>query len=261
MLSNPLLLIAGVVLVAIVGYLLKALSFSGAIATVIVGCLISLGFKGEGLLLIGAFFVSSSLWSKLKKKQNTIGIIQKGSRRDYAQVFANGAIAASLSLLYYIYPEEWILVSFITSIAVANADTWASEIGPLSRTKPIHILNLKKVDAGTSGAISNLGNIACLTGAFFIAVIGYILFEFHLITLWWIGIFGIVGCYLDTILGATVQAQYICNKCGTLTEKTKHCKEWTTLTSGIRIMNNDMVNIIAIFLSTFLSALWWIVLF
>ena len=257
MLSNPLLLISGVVLVAVLGYVFRALSFSGAIGTVIVGCLISLGFKGEGLLLIGAFFVSSSIWSKIKKKHKSIGIIEKGSRRDYIQVFANGAIPASLSLLYYMNPQIWILVGFITAIAVANSDTWASEIGPLSQKQPLHIFSLRKVEAGTSGAISILGNIASLTGSIFIAMIGFFLFEISILSFWWIVFFGIVGCFLDTILGATVQAQYTCKKCGKITEQILHCNESTKLIKGIRIMNNDMVNIVAIVLATILSTLGW----
>ncbi|WP_100333410.1 DUF92 domain-containing protein [Bacillus alkalisoli] len=261
MLSNPILMISGIVFVAVIGYLLKALSFSGAIGTIIVGCFISLGFKGEGLLLIGAFFASSSLWSKIKKKQKTSGIIQKGSRRDIIQVFANGAIPASLSLVYYLYPHEWILVGFITAIAVANSDTWASEIGPFSKTKPIHILTLRKVEAGTSGAVSNLGTIASFLGSLFIAIIGLLLFEVGYIMAGWITLFGMVGCFLDTIVGATVQAQYTCKKCGQTTELTEHCKESTVLTKGIRIVNNDLVNVMAIILATTVSMLGWKMLF
>ena len=234
-----------------------ALSFSGAIGTIVVGCFISLGFKGEGLLLIGAFFVSSSIWSKIKKKQGSSEIIEKGSRRDYIQVFANGAIPASFSLLYYMNPEEWVLIGFITAIAVANSDTWASEIGSLSKRQPVHIFSLKKVTAGTSGAISLLGTFASLTGSVFIATIGFLLFEISIITLWWIALFGIVGCFLDTILGATVQAQYTCKKCAKITEKNLHCHERTTLTKGVRIMNNDMVNVMSILLAAILSTFGW----
>ena len=261
MLSNPLLLISGVVVVAVLGYVFRALSFSGAIGTIVVGCFISLGYKVEGLLLIGAFFVSSSIWSKLIKKQDSSEIIVKGSRRDYIQVFANGAIPASFSLLYFVNPHEWIIVGFITAIAVANSDTWASEIGPLSKKQPIHILSLKKVDTGTSGAISLFGTIASLIGSVFIATIGFLLFEISIFTLWWVALFGIVGCFLDTILGATIQAQYTCKKCGKITEKNSHCNESTTLTKGVRIMNNDMVNISAILLATIFSTIGWNMLF
>ncbi len=57
------------------------------------------------------------------------------------------------------------LMGFIVCIASANSDTWASEIGSLSKKNPIYIRTFKRIERGTSGAISLLGSIAALSGS------------------------------------------------------------------------------------------------
>jgi uncharacterized membrane protein len=54
---------------------------------------------------------------------------------------------------------------------------------------------------------------------------------------------GAVGCLLDSVLGASWQARRWCATCGTLTEQRIHrCGSRTTVTGGVRWLDNDGVN-------------------
>ena len=55
---------------------------------------------------------------------------------------------------------------------------------------------------------------------------------------------GFTGSIFDSIIGATVQAIFVCNKCGGQTEKSQHCGNPTMLESGNKMINNDMVNLL-----------------
>lgn len=255
LLENDIVLIVGIVVLAWIGFTWKALTFSGAIGTFLVGIFIAMGFQGYGLLLIGLFFVTSSYWSKYnrKKKENMEDMHEKGSRRDMVQVLANGGVPALIGIMAYFFPAEYWTYGFVVSIAVANSDTWASEIGTLSRKQPFSIFRLEKVEPGTSGAISSLGTLAAIAGASLIAIASYFLWDgITTMAVFWIIIFGVVGCFIDTILGATVQSAYRCKECGKLVEKKIHCLQPTILVKGVSFVNNDVVNISSILLASIL---------
>lgn len=257
--SADLLLCIIVFLAAISAYKLNAITLSGAFATVLVGLATILGFGAKGLFIMGMFFVTSSFWSKYKseKKRRVEDKINKSGARDAVQVLANGGVPAVLSILYYYFQENTLLYMFIASIATANSDTWASEIGSISKRPPVHILSFKKVEAGTSGAMSLLGTTAAFFGAFLIAIISHYLWnEVSLQVGIVIAFVGFAGNLIDTLLGATVQVKYMCTKCGLTTEKTVHCQERTIRKSGFQFFNNDTVNFLSIALGSLIVLLF-----
>ncbi|HHW36929.1 MAG TPA: DUF92 domain-containing protein [Bacillales bacterium] len=257
--SNHIILFIIVVIAAISGYKVRSLTLSGTFATIIVGLAILLAFGAKGLFLIGTFFVTSSFWSKYRadKKKSMEDKIKKSGARDAVQVFANGGASALFSMLYLLFQENFLLYMFITSLATANSDTWASEIGSISKRKPIHVLSLNRVDAGTSGAMSLLGTFSALCGAFLIGIISdYLWNEVTFQVGLAIGMVGFIGNLFDTILGATVQVTYTCPNCGLITEKTNHCGQSTIYKSGYRFLNNDTVNFLSIVLGSLLILLF-----
>src|SRR5262245_16902421 len=91
--------IAGVI--AALAYLMRMLTAGGGIAATFVGGAALLAGRGWVALLL-FFFLSSSIlshWRAAERDRLTGSILQKGSRRDAVQVFANGLVFAVAALL------------------------------------------------------------------------------------------------------------------------------------------------------------------
>ena len=134
------------------------------------------------------------------------------------------------------------------------ADTLATEIGLLSRSRPRLITNLrKKVGAGTSGGIPLLGELMVVSGSLLIGILA-VFFEFSSIPISSVILIslsgGIIGSHVDSILGATIQSMNRCIVCGAITESNTHHNKPTESFKGFRIIENNTVN----FLSTLVGA-------
>ena len=246
------IIILFIIVTSVSGYFYKLLTWSGSIAAIAIGIAVAIGFGVKGLLLLGFFFASSSFWSKFKRKNKSKmeERHEKGSQRDWQQVVANGGAAALFSLLYFVYQLPVFVIGFAIAIAAANSDTWASEIGSLSKRPPIFIRTLKRIDTGTSGAVSLLGTIAAILGSLLIAILSYYFFQLSLPLALVIFVFGFLGNVIDTLLGAYFQVVYQCEACYAEVESIMHCGKKTKLIKGHSFFNNDFVN----FFSGFLAA-------
>lgn len=258
--DSSIVLLFVIFITVIVGYTLRFLTVSGGIAAGIIGILIMLGLHMNGLILLGVFFATSSIWSKYKRlqKNQVEERHAKGSRRDWQQVLANGGAAAVASLLYYLSPDPVWIFSFCILIASSNSDTWSSEIGTLSKKRPISIRTFSVVPKGTSGGVSPLGTFAGLGGSLLIALLSYYLFRLDVFTAFLIFVFGFLGNIIDTLIGAFFQATYKCEKCNLETEKLEHCGQKTKMIRGYSLLNNDMVNLSSSILATMIGMVVYI---
>ncbi|MDF2926952.1 MAG: hypothetical protein K0R57_5866 [Paenibacillaceae bacterium] len=263
----------GSLLIAGAAYWKRALTASGAVAAIVVGtCLFVFGSLLWYGLMIG-FFVSSTLLTKWKKhlKKDAESKYQKSGRRDAGQVIANGGAGTILCLLYGIYPEaSWLTAAYIGVMATVTADTWATEVGGLSRGQPRSILSWKKVPKGTSGGVSLLGWTASAAGGAFIGGLAYILSRLSTpleqggllsdYSLVWIiplaALAGWIGANADSVLGAAVQALYRCPVCGDVVEAKLHCGQRTELIRGWKWMDNDAVNMLSSLSGGLVLVLW-----
>lgn len=240
------------ILVALLAWRLGSLSESGALAAALMGSLIfGLGGLPWAVLLLG-FFITSSGFSRLFKTRKA-GLGEKhakGSRRDWAQVFANGGLGILLVLAQWLYPEQtWHWVAFAGALAAVNADTWATELGVLSPSAPRLITSGRRVEMGVSGGVTLVGSLASLAGA---ALIGALAALFpgegaglQVIPAAALG--GLAGSLFDSLLGATLQAIYTCPVCQKETERhpTHTCGAATVRVRGLPWLDNDMVNFAA----------------
>lgn len=238
-------------LIAISSYYFHFLSGSGAVSTFLLGTIVFGTGKWEFSIPILLFFFLSSLLSKTGKqwKQKFADTFQKGGRRDLGQVLANGGVAGVIVLLWNYFPDDVWYFAFVGSIAAVTADTWATEIGVFSKIEPRDILTFKRVPPGTSGGVTLLGLSGGLLGSFIIVLIGSFATKRYENIVDSVALFlmvigaGLIGSLVDSILGATIQAQYQCSTCGKITEKKIHCQTTPTrLISGFRFIDNDVVN-------------------
>jgi uncharacterized protein (TIGR00297 family) len=245
--------------IGVLSFTLKLLSPSGSLATIALAFLIFALGGWQWTVPIFAFFFLSSFLSKVGKqrKKAFAETFQKTDTRDAFQVLANGGMAAILILLDAVIPNPIWYPVYLSAIAAATADTWATEIGVLSHRQPLHILSWKRIGHGSSGAISFVGSLAGLAGAITITFIGAFFIQLTIVEICIIIICGTAGNLIDSILGASVQACFRCNVCGMLSEKTEHCSVPALHESGLRFVRNDAVN----FLSALCASLLAILLF
>jgi uncharacterized membrane protein len=100
------------------------------------------------------------------------------------------------------------------------------------------------LNPGTSGAVSFKGSVGGLIGSIIIFSSAMPWVKFNFVRLLVVVLSGLFGGFVDSFLGATLQAQYKCNVCSKTTEKKFHCENFTSLIRGKRWVNNDFVNFV-----------------
>jgi uncharacterized protein (TIGR00297 family) len=276
---DPLLLSLAVVLnlaAAAAALHKQAVSTTGALGGFIVGAVtLYVGgflFWVTLMLFFGSSTVASRLGSSLKTELSRVH--EKGSRRDIVQVFANAGVPTAALVLLWISGEPSLAVAAAAGYAGANADTWASEIGVLSSQRPRSIITRQELVPGTSGGTTRLGTTAASAGSLLIALwfaAGVFLDRAIQGAILWSGavvlperivpaagavfLAGSLGTLIDSILGATVQAQFRAPD-GSYTER-RYSKvddeiRKNELVRGVRWISNDTVNL----LSTLFAALF-----
>ncbi len=261
------LLSAGLALsVVIVAYQFRLLTLGGATIAFVLGWLI-FGLGGwQFSLPIVVFFGLSSLLSRVgrQKKAHLSPPAQKPDPRSASQVMANGFIPSLVLLCWSLVGKPALVYAYLAAIAAANADTWATEIGMLAKGNPRSILTLRPVTTGESGGVSHLGTAAALLGALTIAATGFALWQrlpgrpFSLQDLLVVTAAGLMAQAVDSLLGATVQAKYLCQACGRTAESPSHCPgAEVSLRSGLPVINNDWVNLLANAFAAFSAWSWF----
>ena len=216
----------------------RALDGGGALAATAVGATV-LAFAGVGAaVVLVAFFASSSGLSHLTGRG-------RRARRDARQVLANGSVAAVAALFHGIHPLAD--VALLGAVAAAAADTWATEIGVRVGGEPRSILTFRPRPRGSSGAVSAAGTAAALAGAAAVGGLGAILVGGGLETIVAVAAGGFAGALADSLLGASVQAEYRCVACGALPELPRHegCPTAAERVGGLPGIDNDVVNGVA----------------
>lgn len=212
-------------LVAWRGYRKKSLSLSGAVTACMVGALHLLAGPQFGLTLIAFFFTSSKL-TKLKEdvKAKIEEHFQPGGQRTAAQVLVNSfggsacAVAAAMQAggfrQFQSIPHAALIGGFLGHYACCCADTWASEVGILSKRPPRLVTTLRTVPKGTNGGISALGTLCGIAGSllmgltfwcsgFLTSVKGATMPAVPCLMIALFG--GVTGNFTDSLLGATLQ--------------------------------------------------------
>lgn len=244
------------ILFAAVALRRRALTPAGAVAGAGVG--LGIFWSGGPALwsLLAIFFVSSTLLSAVGRpaKASVESLTGKGDRRDAAQVLANGGPALLAAFLWRVSGAGALAVGAAAALAAANADTWASELGLLSRRGPVSILGLRPVPRGRSGGVTPLGLVASAAGAALVAsgfvaasaAGGLMPIRAALGAGGLVAACGVLGSLVDSLLGGTLQGTYAAADTGEYTERPRSASGHANVrTGGVRVVTNDLVNFLS----------------
>ncbi len=237
-------------LISIISFKMRFLDFGGSAVTFLLALFI-FGIGGwKWTIPILTFFILSSLLSKFAEKlsrKDVASIFEKGSRRDYKQVLANGGVPLLIIVLSNLLELkiDWYSI-YLLSIGISTADTWSTEFGTLFARNVYLITNFKKVTPGISGGISLIGTLGGVLGSITIILSSLFFINLSHQVFILINLFALIGNLVDSLMGATIQVIYKCSVCEKLTERKIHCEKETNYFKGIKLIDNDAVNFISV---------------
>ena len=192
------------------------LTAGGSTAAFLIGSCIGIFGSPNWLVLLIVFAIIGFFITRIGFSEKLKVGIQEGDHGERG--FWNIVGVALPPLLFAIIDIIWqdnngiVAIGFVASVAVAMADTAASELGVRDRNVWL-ITSFKKVAPGTDGGVSVRGTVISLIAATVISVIGFVL------TLGTVDlrviipiVCGMIGCFLDSIIGATLETKGIVNK-------------------------------------------------
>lgn len=199
--------------------------------------------------LLAVFFLAGTSATKVKHNikakltQSADGAAGGEGPRTHIQVLANSLTASILILLHAwqlkkegTYSQDdrcWrqgshvLVVGIVANYAATCADTFSSELGILSRSKPrLVTAPWRVVPPGTNGGVSLSGLGAGLLGGFIIAITSTLLIPFcnnwsftdKIKYTQAMAVAGLAGSILDSVLGAVLQASVIDIRSGKVVE-------------------------------------------
>jgi uncharacterized protein (TIGR00297 family) len=188
------------------------LDFRATVAAVIMGSAIFYFAGFAWFLLLVVFLLLGHFSTKYKYSQKVALSVAEGGegRRGIANVLANGAVPTFFALLWHFNSSvilgPFLKAGYIAAVATVAGDTLSSEIGVLSKKKPVLITTFKRVQTGTHGGISLLGEISGILGALVIGLVAWTLglapFKFCILAAL---VGGVVGFHFDSLLGAVLE--------------------------------------------------------
>ena len=257
--------IVSVILAALLAVVtLKKKAFTPAAAATACAILIIAGICGSFAAIVavlaayGIIFAVDMILGK-RTERITGEINRKTGTRDVVQVLANGLAATLALILGKIFNSPAGFVVYVSALTECLADSLASDVGVLSKKDPVDICRMKRIKRGLSGGVSLLGTVSALLGCVAMTLISAAFRGFDLKLVVAVLVIPMLGILIDSVLGSLVQAKYTCTECGKNTEKTAHCGKPTKHTGGLRIINNDTVNIISNISTAVIAAIYLLV--
>ncbi len=237
--------LASIFVVGSIGYSRGTVDGSGLISGILVGSIFALAGGYSAVIMLLTFFLLGSIFTKYRYSyKEEIGAAEpRGGARGWRSVFSNLLFPSLALLLYQISDDRTYLLAFLSSLSCSLADTLASELGPLDGRGARMITDLRRVPHGTSGAISILGTISSLLGSFIIPLEALLFSMVDLTALLLASTLGFLSSVVDSLLGATLQARFICD--GLVIEDPSSCQGRAIHLSGIPWIDNHSVNLIS----------------
>ncbi|MCJ1316158.1 hypothetical protein MMC15_001478 [Xylographa vitiligo] len=200
---HPYIAVPAVALLVLRAYRSESLTPVGIVTATITAVIHALHPWSVFFALLVVFFIGGTGVTKVKHDvkarltHSSTGASGGEGPRSYIQVLANSGMGSLLVFLHYRqllargqagdasqacwpYGGDLLVVGIVSNYAAVAADTFSSELGILSKSKPrlITSWNLREVPPGTNGGVSLAGTLAGYLGAFTIAVTSTLLLPF-----------------------------------------------------------------------------------
>ncbi|EXJ84856.1 hypothetical protein A1O3_05531 [Capronia epimyces CBS 606.96] len=238
-------------LLVVRAYTRKSLTPLGIAAAALTATIHALHPSAVPFTLLCTFFLLGTTATKVKHDVKATLTLSSGGHsggegaRTSIQVFANSGCASILVLLHvwlYGYGRsvnqtracfgaedtkiaDLLLLGVMSNYAAVAADTLSSELGILSKSRPILITSLRPVPPGTNGGVTLAGLLAGAGGSVAISATGVLLLGFceggsvkRLTIFALLSALGVVGTLVDSLLGAILQASVVDHRSGKIVE-------------------------------------------
>jgi uncharacterized protein (TIGR00297 family) len=173
----------------------------------------------SGLTPLVLLFLLTFLATRAGRQRKAIaGLAEQRRGRNAAQVIANLSVAAICVSPWtaWILGREtfWMLIGgaiwmmktmALAALVEATADTVSSEIGQAFGRHPVMITTMRRVEAGTDGAVTLLGSCAGVAGGAAVALAGGWAMHLHAAAVMVALVAGICGLFFDSLVGATLE--------------------------------------------------------
>lgn len=240
---------------------LRVIRRGAAPAAVLIGTLISLSGPLTVIFFIIFLFLSTIVTRLGALRKRALGVGSDLEGRTARQVLAVGIIPSIISAIAAFHPSNELLDLLVVSIATSSADTWASEVGILSKSQPRLITKpWIKMSPGTSGGITLLGELGSAAGSAAMIMTALlisraaVLLPFPASYVWLssppndypiLWLVGYMGEVMDSVLGALLQPKYLCPRCGVTTDYEVHHCGARTVRIRWGIASNELINLLA----------------
>jgi uncharacterized protein (TIGR00297 family) len=201
---------------AVSARLLRAVTVSGAVAGGVLAFLLFLGGgPGAFATLIAVFLLTWITTRTGQRRKRQLGSAEQRGGRSASQVVANVGIAAAAALLGLAsrHPATGLVVCS-AALVEAAADTTSSELGQAVSHSAYLITDFRPVPVGTDGGLSVAGTLAGVAAALAIATVAW---ATRIIALHWllpVAAAGVLGMFVDSLLGATLERRRLLNNDG-----------------------------------------------
>ena len=206
-----------------------------------------------GYLILTATFLFTILADKIGRSRVER---KKSECRKLVQIIANVGTGTALILtLFLLDRKDTGFFLYASAMAASLSDSMASGIGVLQKRDPVSVVTWKRIPRGRSGGVSLLGLAASLLGSMIIAGL-YAAFSGKPVAALFVCAAGFLGALADSVYGALLQGKYICAVDSAYTEKRFCHGEEARLTGGLRIIDNNAVNLMNNLTAAALGALF-----
>jgi uncharacterized protein (TIGR00297 family) len=191
---------------ALVGYWLRGVSRSGAVAGFVVAFLLYYWAGGGAFGLLIALFTLTFLATRLgRQRKLALGTAEKPDGRSASQVLANVGVAAAFATGYGYYGRTSLLLACTAALAEAAADTVSSECGQAFSSSARLITTGSRVPAGMNGGISAAGTASGALAGLVLCLVAVRSGLIPAASAWIVFAAAMCGVFLDSLLGALVE--------------------------------------------------------